>query len=90
MRKRVNQATFEEIINNGTFIDKTYAKNNQVILGYQYQIKEFDFIQWIETGRLAKVRVKKILSPITSDTFNAYRANNKYRFFEMEVVEVIL
>lgn len=88
MRTRVNQSTFDKIINNDIFLDKTYAKNDQVVPGYQYEVKEFNFIDWLETGRRAKLRVEEILSPISSGDFNTYRVNSRYRFFKFQVVEI--
>lgn len=88
MKKRVNQSTFDKILNHYIFLDKTHTKNNEVVPGHQYQIKEFDFINWLETGRSVKVQVEKILSPIIADNFDTYRVNSRYKFFKFQVVEV--
>ena len=90
MKTRVSQSTFELIINNQFYFDKTYRLNDTIALGYQYMMKEFDFTEWVETGRSAKVEVIKILNNEQFLNDSGFILPRKYRFFEVATVEVYL
>lgn len=93
MRNRVSQSTFELMITSASCFEKTYRSNADVVPGYQYLIKEFDFIEWVETGRWVKLQVVEIFGIAFSpgNTLSSVELlNRKYKFFKSVITEVHL